>query len=197
LLIGVSDGNRAFGIGPPNLIAASVAEGHRPAAVKAAIERASTDGALFVQLTSEQKADFIKGQTQFFNLVYALVLIAVVMGMLGVTNTLAMAVLRRTREIGILRAVGTERRQLRRMALVEATTIGLTGLVLAIPLGLVLSVTVLQTVTRTLDTVVAYVFPWPMFAAVAPLALLVAVLSSVIPGRHAARVDPARVLRFD
>jgi putative ABC transport system permease protein len=194
----LEDGRSSFKVNAPSALAVAVTPGRPPAAVKAAIEgRANAGSLLFVRVTSVEKARIVKGQTQFFQLVYAIVLIAVIMGMLGVTNTLAMAVLRRTREIGILRAVGTERRQLRRMALVESATVALSGLVLAIPLGLLLSYTVLQTVTRTLGTVVAYTYPWPMFAAVAPLALVVAVASSIVPGRHAARVDPARVLRFD
>ncbi|HZN12749.1 MAG TPA: FtsX-like permease family protein [Acidimicrobiales bacterium] len=196
VLVGAGDGTRLFGVEVPTAIAATVKPGFRVDAVKTAIERRAP-GLVFVRSTSAQKADYLRGQTQFFNLVYALVLIALIMGMLGVTNTLAMAVLRRTREIGVLRAVGTERRQLRRMALVEAMTLGLTGLALAIPLGVVLSVTVLQTVTRTLGTAVEYIFPWPMFAVIGPIAVLAAALSAVVPGRHAARVDPARVLRFD
>jgi putative ABC transport system permease protein len=178
-------------------MAVAVESGTSPEVVKRAIERRFAGASpVFAALTSEQKAEFIEGQTAFFNIVYVFVLIAAVMGMLGVTNTLAMAVLRRNREIGILRAVGTERRQLRRMATVEAATIGLAGLALSIPLGLLLSVTVLRTVTDAIGIVVQYAFPWAMFAVVAVLAVVVAIVSSIVPGRHAARVDPARVLRF-
>ena len=197
LLLNIEDGRRDFGLTAPTLLAVKVDRDRDPAGVKAAIERSFTGAPVFVQLTSDQRGGFARGQTQFFNLVYALVLIALVMGMLGVTNTLAMAVLRRTREIGILRAVGTERGALRRMALVEATTIAFAGMVLALPLGLLLSFTVLQTTARSLGIVVKYVYPWPMFGVVAVVALVVAAVSSVVPGRHAARVDPARVLRFD
>jgi putative ABC transport system permease protein len=198
LLLNIADGRRDFALSAPTLLAVKVEQGRDPATIKAAIERSFAGRApVFVALTSVQRGDFTRGQTQFFNLVYALVLIALVMGMLGVTNTLAMAVLRRTREIGILRAVGTERAQLRRMALVEASTIAFAGMVLALPLGLLLSFTVLQTTARSLGVVVRYVYPWPMFGVVAVVALVVAAVSSVIPGHHAARVDPARVLRFD
>jgi putative ABC transport system permease protein len=198
LFIGIDDGRRNFIMDNPSLVAVAVAPGHDPATVREAILRGFGAGSPgFIQLTSRQKADFIEGQTRFFNLVYAIVMIAVVMGTLGVTNTLTMAIIRRTREIGILRAVGTERKLLRRMALVESATIGLAGLVLAVPLGVALSFTVLQTTTRSLGIVVRYVFPWPMFAVVGPLAVVVGMVSAVVPGRHAARVDPARVLRFD
>ena len=196
ILAGARDGQRAFAVGPPNALVVSVDQGRDPAAVKAAIERAS-HGALFARLNSTEKANFIKGQTQFFNLVYALVLISLAMGTLGVANTLVMAVLRRTREIGILRAIGTERSLVRRMTIVESTTIAVAGVLLAIPLGLLLSYTVLQSVVRTTNTPSPYVFPWPMFFVVAPAALALAVLSGIAPSRHAARVDPARVLRFD
>lgn len=199
MLAGLADAEVLLGgTSPPGLMAVAVEPGTSPAAVKAAIERRFDDASpVSVQLTGAQRADFIEGQTAFFNIVYAFVLIAVVMGMLGVTNTLAMAVLRRQREIGILRAVGTERRLLRRMGTVEAATIALAGLVLAVPVGLLLSVTVLRAVSDAIGIVVQYVFPWPMFAAMSVLAVAVAVLSAIIPGRHAARVEPARVLRFD
>ncbi len=188
----------AYGRNGLGAMAVAVERGQSPERVKQAIERRFRGASpVFVQLTSTQKAEFIEGQTAFFNIVYVFVLIALVMGMLGVTNTLAMAVLRRHREIGILRAVGTERRLLRRMATVEAATIALAGLVLAVPLGLLLSVTVLRTVTRAIGIVVTYQYPWPMFGAVAVLAVVVAVVSSIIPGRHAAQIEPARVLRFD
>lgn len=196
ILVGALDGHRVFSVGPPNAVVASLDPGRDPSRVKAALERDS-HGALFAEVNGRQKANFIKGQTQFFDLVYALVLISLVMGTLGVANTLVMAVLRRTREIGILRAVGTERALVRRMTLVESSTIAAAGLVLAVPLGLLLSYTVLQSVVRTTNTSSPYVFPWPMFFVLAPAALVVALLSGIAPSRHAARVDPARVLRFD
>jgi putative ABC transport system permease protein len=186
------------GVGGVGVIALAVDPGRDPKDVKAAIEKRFKGASpVFVQLTSEQKHDWIEDQTTFFQLIYAIVLIALVMGMLGLTNTLAMAVLRRTREIGILRAVGTERRGLRRMAVVESATVALAGLVLALPLGLLLSVTVLRSVQNTIGIVIEYVFPWPMFAVVAVLAVVVAIVSSIVPGRHATRVDPAQVLRVD
>jgi putative ABC transport system permease protein len=197
-MIGVADGRSVFNVGDPNLLAVDVDAGTSPPAVKSAIEqRFAGNAAVFIRLTSDERADFLRGQTTFFNIVYALVLIALIMGTLGVTNTLAMAMLRRSRELGILRAVGTERRLLRRMAVVESATIGLAGLLLALPLGMLLSYTVLQTVARTNQAVVDYVYPWPMFAVVAPLAVLLAVVSAIAPSRHVGRINPARVLRFD
>jgi putative ABC transport system permease protein len=201
LLVGLPDAGALLGDGAVSgvgVLALAVDSGHTPAGVKAAIEREFAGRSpVFVRLTSEGKADVIRSQTTFFQLVYALVLIAAVMGMLGMTNTLAMAVLRRNREIGILRAIGTERRHLRRMAIVESGTLALAGLILSVPLGLLLSVTVLRSVASGIGIVVAYQYPWPMFAVVAVLAVAVAMVSSIVPGRHAASVEPARVLRFD
>ena len=71
-------------------------------------------------------------------LVYALLGLAIVIAVLGVVNTLALSVVERTREIGLLRAIGLARRQLRRMIRLESVVIAVFGAVLGLALGLVL-----------------------------------------------------------
>ena len=80
------------------------------------------------QLDTETQADIreeVRGQIlTFFQIIYAILLIAAIVGLLGLANTLAMSVLQRFREIGILRAIGVTRSQAWRMVLVESSTMG-------------------------------------------------------------------------
>jgi putative ABC transport system permease protein len=196
VVMGLRDAREFFLADDPDVVAAAVTRGSDPAVVRARVQRVLGPTA-FVRLTSEQKADFEKGQKRFFRLVDAVILIAVIMGLLGLANTLAVGVLLRTREIGILRAVGVDRRQVRRLVVVESTTIVLVALALAVPLGTALSLTVLKSSTATLGIVVGFVYPWRVFPVLAFLSAAVAVLAALLPARRAAAVDPVRSLRFD
>ena len=90
--------------------------------------------------TPESTKDFAFSQLRgFFSLAYVILIAAAVAGLLGLANTLAVSVLARTHEIGVLRSVGTLRRQIRQMVLVEAITLALVAFVLAVPLGLLLT----------------------------------------------------------
>jgi len=119
------------------------------------------------------------------------------MGLLGLGNTLAMSVVRRTREFGVLRAVGAYRSQVRRLVVVEAATLSIVALVLAIPLGWLLSVTILRSSETALGVVIAYRAPWALIPAVGGLAVLSAGIASVAPARRASRVEPVTALRFE
>src|SRR5206468_878353 len=103
----------------------------------------------------------------------------------------------RTREIGVLRAVGVRRRQVRMMVAIEAVTLSLVALVLSVPLGWVLSQLLLRGATRATAGVFAYAFPWTTVPLLGGLATLMGVLAAVAPARHASRVDPVAALRFE
>ena len=133
----------------------------------------------------------------YFRLVYAVLFVAGTMGLLGLGNTLAMSVMRRTREIGVLRAIGTHRRQVWGLVLVESATLALVALALALPLGWLLSVTILRASLSTLGVVVAYRQPGPVVPVIGALALLTAAVAAVAPARRAARVEPVAALRFE
>ncbi|MCW2870275.1 ABC transporter permease [Actinacidiphila oryziradicis] len=94
----------------------------------------------FPQITVRNQADYkqvLKDQIgQLLNLIYGLLALAIIVAILGVVNTLALSVVERTREIGLMRAIGMSRRQLRRMIRLESIVIALFGAVLGLGLGM-------------------------------------------------------------
>ncbi|UGQ12082.1 ABC transporter permease [Yinghuangia sp. ASG 101] len=128
-------------------------------------------------------------------LVYALLALAVVVAVLGVVNTLALSVIERTRELGLLRAVGMTRRQIRRMIRTESVVIAVVGAVLGVTLGLTWGVVCRSALSdRGLDTLVV---PWATIAAVLVGAVLTGVAAAWIPARRAARMDVLAAIASD
>ena len=119
----------------------AAAEDVDPAALRTPLDEALEPFPVVRLQDQTQFADQVRGQVnQLLSLVYALLGLAVVIAVLGIVNTLVLSVLERTREIGLLRAVGTSRRQVRRMVRVEAVLIAVYGAVLGIGLGLLFGV---------------------------------------------------------
>ncbi len=124
---------------------------------------------------------------QLLYFVYAMLALSVVIAALGVVNTLALSVIERTREIGLLRAVGASRRQVRRMIRWEAIVVALLGAVLGIGIGLaagfVLQRALADSGITTLDIPVATLI------VILVLAVVIGVLAAVLPARRAARLN--------
>ncbi|MDQ1248657.1 MAG: putative transport system permease protein [Actinomycetota bacterium] len=118
-----------------------VAPGQDPQAVRAALD---TTLAAYPTVTLQDQVEFkaqIRDQiNQLLAFIVALLVLAVLIAFLGIVNTLALSVFERTREIGLLRAVGTTRRQIRRMILVESVLIAVLGSVLGVFLGVLYGV---------------------------------------------------------
>jgi putative ABC transport system permease protein len=119
--------------------------------------------------------------------VYALLALAVVIAILGIVNTLLLSVLERTREIGLLRAIGMERRQVREMVRVESVLIALLGAALGLLIG-VSSGAAIQSVMRD-DGLPVLDIPVLQLFVIALAAALTGVLAALWPARHAARLD--------
>jgi putative ABC transport system permease protein len=130
----------------------------------------------------------IRGQIDvLLNLVYGLLALAIIIAVLGVVNTLALSVVERTREIGLLRALGLARRQLRRMVRLEAVVISLFGAVLGLGLGLVWGLTAQRLLA--LKGMQSLSIPWSTVLAVVVGAALVGLLAAVGPALRASRLD--------
>ena len=128
--------------------------------------------------------DDLVGQVDvLLNLVTVLLLLSIVIAALGIVNTLALSVVERTREIGLLRAVGLTRPQLRSSVRVEAVLIAVYGGVLGIVVGTLLGVAL----TEALD-VDALTVPVVQLAVYVVLAALIGVVAAVLPARRAARL---------
>lgn len=132
---------------------------------------------------------------RILGLVTALLMLAIVIALLGITNTLALSVFERTREIGLLRAVGMSRRQTRSMIRWEALIVAVTGAVIGVLLGLVFGFAVV----RSLDSqgLSALRIPFGQLVAYVAVAGVAGVLAGVLPARRAARLDVLHAITLD
>ena len=120
-------------------------------------------------------------------LLYALLGLAIVIAVFGIVNTLGLSIIERTREIGLLRAVGLTRGQVRRMVVLESTTISLLGAALGIGLGLLFGFALQRALAEQGLTELA--LPWAQLGISAVVALVVGVLAGVWPAARAGRLD--------
>lgn len=118
-----------------------------------------------------------------------------VIAVLGIVSTLALSVFERTREVGLLRAVGLSRKQLRTMVRLESIIIAILGAVLGVGLGLVFGVALQRSQANSGIEVLSVPFA-QLFVFVA-LAALVGVLAAVWPARRASRLDVLRTITTD
>ncbi len=173
------------------------AAGADQAAVHRAITKALADDYPNVrvknpaELTKESQA----GIDKMLGLVTALLLLAVVVAILGIVNTLVLSVVERTRELGLMRAVGATRRQVRTVVRRESVLMSLLGAVTGIALGTVAGVALsramvgsgIRTVSVPVPTLVVYLV----------VAAVVGVLAAVGPARRASRVDVLRAITVE
>ncbi len=129
---------------------------------------------------------------RIIGVIYVLLVFAVVIAILGIVNTLALSVIERTREIGLLRAIGVSRRQLRLMIRLESVVIAVLGAVLGVGLGIVFGVTLMYALRdQGLERIDIPVVQLVVFLA---LSLVIGVLAAVFPARRAARLDVLRAI---
>ena len=187
-----------LGPGQPLAIEVKAAEGTSAESLAAAIRTATAaSGGLQISTTVAREADAAERIEQNFRPFLAVVLLAGIVGVLGLANTLAMSVIRRTRELGVLRAVGVGRRDLGRMVLVESATLAVVALVLGLPLGQLLASSLLRTTSRALGFSVDLAVPWSLLPVVIAVTLLMAAVAAIGPARRVARLDPVAALRFE
>ncbi len=125
-------------------------------------------------------------------LIYALLGLAIVIAVLGIINTLALSVIERTREIGLLRAVGLTRPQLRTMLRLEAVAIALLGAVLGVVVGLAFALALQRSLAD--DGLDVLAIPGVQLLGFVAVAGIVGVLAALWPGRRAARLDVLRAI---
>ncbi|MGW1158475.1 ABC transporter permease [Streptomyces sp. NPDC002513] len=163
--------------------------GGATASAKSALQKALGDNpAILVQ----DKKDISNGIAQIFtlmlNMLYGLLAMAVIVAVLGVINTLAMSVFERSQEIGMLRAIGLDRRGIKRMVRLESLVISLFGGVLGIGLGVFFGWAAGELLGTTMSTY-ELVLPWGRMAVFLVLAAVVGVLAALWPARRAARLN--------
>ncbi len=170
------------------VVMARTADGISPEAARTAIETAAAD---FPQVDIEDRQEFLASQEaqldQVLITVNALLFLAVVIAVLGIGNTLALSVFERTRELGLLRAVGMSRRQTRRMIRWESAIVSLFGAVLGVAVGIVFGLAAAAAFPDSfLDRVVV---PTGTVVFLLVLAVVAGLLAAIAPARRASRLD--------
>ena len=126
------------------------------------------------------------------NILYVLLALSIVVSVFGIVNTLVLTVYERTREIGMLRAIGLTRRQTRRMIRNESVITALIGAALGIVLGLVLGGLLAARVKE-----IVFVIPWTQLVIFAIASIFVGILAAIFPARRAAQLDPLEALQYE
>lgn len=139
----------------------------------------------------QNRDEYTKAQTKnmdmLLNLIYALLALAVFIALLGIANTLALSIFERTRELGLLRAVGMTRRQLRATVRYEAAIIALLGTTLGLAIGTAFGWSIVKALEgEGLDT---FAFPVSQLAVVTAIAAVAGVAAAALHARRAARLD--------
>ena len=145
---------------------------------------------IIVQVMSAEEMAGMAGQavTQMLNILYALLSLAIIIAILGIVNTLTLSVIERRQELGMLRAVGSQRRQIRTMIILESVQISVFGAVAGIAMGLFLGWAFLKALAGTGLEGVA--IPWSLLAIVLIGSLVVGVLAAIFPANRAAKTPP-------
>jgi len=157
-------------------------------AVAAAFERTLAG---YPQIRVQNQTDYrnqVTGQvTTILTLLYGLLALAILIAILGVINTLTLSVIERTREIGLLRAVGAARRQIRRLIRLESVLIAAHGALLGVALGLAWGIAGQKALTS--QGITALTVPWTTIVAVLGGAIVIGLGAAILPAFRAARLN--------
>ena len=147
-----------------------------------------------IQTRSEFKKSFEQPLNNLLNLLYVLLGLSVIISVFGIVNTLVLTVFERTRELGMLRAVGMTRRQVRRMIRHESIVTALIGAALGIAIGLFLALLV---TTELSSQGLVFAVPWSSVLVFVIAAIVVGILAAILPARRASRLNVLEALQYE
>jgi putative ABC transport system permease protein len=147
-----------------------------------------------IQTRDEFKTNFEAPINNLLNLLYALLALSVIISLVGIINTLVLTVFERTRELGMLRAVGMTRRQVRMMIRYESIVTSLMGATLGMVVGIFLAALITHALSN--DGIV-FAVPWIQIVYFVIAAIIVGILAAVIPARRAARLNVLQALQYE
>ncbi|GHJ16426.1 MULTISPECIES: ABC transporter permease [unclassified Micromonospora] len=173
-----------------------LAPGTSVGAVQPQVERLLADSP---EVSVADRAAFIKQQTSQLDtplrMIQILLALAIVIAVLGIINTLALSVLERTRELGLLRAIGLRRAQTMRMITVEAVVISIFGALLGVVVGTGLGAAVVRALKD--EGITDLVLPWGQMVTFLVLAAIIGVVAAVLPAIRAARINVLGAIAHD
>jgi putative ABC transport system permease protein len=147
-----------------------------------------------VQSNAELQEEVESSVDQLLAIFYALLAMSVVISLFGIVNTLVLSVVERTREIGLLRAIGTTHRQVRRMIRYESVLTAVLGAIVGVGVGVLFGYAI---TTALSDEGLAFALPAGQIAVFMLLAVVAGVLAAVFPARRASRLDVLRALQHE
>ena len=178
---------------PRNLFSFLRMEGGATDANQAALDTALGD---FPNAKAQTRQAFIDNQisglSAILNILYVLLALSILVSLFGIVNTLVLTVFERTREIGMLRAIGMTRRQIRRMIRHESVITALIGAAVGIVLGVVLAALLIWRVDF-----IEFSFPTVQVIVFVIAAIVVGIVAAIFPARRAAKLDPLEAIAYE
>ncbi len=178
---------------PRNLYSFVKMEGGATDANTTALDQALAD---FPNAKAQTRQEFIDNQisglSSILNILYVLLALSIVVSLFGIVNTLVLTVFERTREIGMLRAIGMTRRQIRRMIRHESVITALIGAAVGIVLGIVLAALLIARVDF-----IEFTFPTTQVIVFVIAAIVVGIVAAVFPARRAAKLNPLEAISYE
>ncbi|MFM7509112.1 MAG: ABC transporter permease, partial [Actinomycetota bacterium] len=160
------------------------------AAVKAALD---AQFANIPTVSVQDLQEYIQSQTGpinvFLGIVYALLGLAIVIALIGIANTLSLSVLERTRELGLLRAVGMTRWQLRRTILIEAAIIAVFGTLMGLVIGIVFAGALTVAIAADNPGILRFQLPVVQLMVIVAVATIAGVVAALLPAWRASRMN--------
>jgi len=153
---------------------------------------------VFITSNKELRQEILRIFDQTFSITYALQIIAIVVAVFGIVNTLVLLVMERERDIGVLKAVGATNRQVQRMTLLEAGLMGLISFVLGAVNGILLSLLLIFVINKqSFGWTIHFSVPGAMFGKTLILVLACALIAGIFPARAAVRKRVSEVMRME
>jgi putative ABC transport system permease protein len=180
----------------PSLALIQLRDGAQLSTVKADLDQLVRDSP---EVSVQDRSEYVKQSTQIFDFILAMIQIllalAILIAILGIINTLALSVIERTRELGLLRAIGLGRSQTMRMIMVESVVITVFGAVLGIVVGIGLGAAVVQALKKQGFTTLA--LPWTQMVTYLALSAIIGVIAAILPAIRAARLNVLAAISYE
>jgi putative ABC transport system permease protein len=138
------------------------------------------------------KKNQVSGLKSVLNVLYVLLALSVLVSVFGIVNALVLTVFERTRELGMLRAIGMTRRQVRQMIRHESIITSLIGAVIGLVLGLVLAALLISRVKE-----ITFFMPWGQLVIFLIASMVVGIVAAIFPARRAAKLNPLEALQYE